>query len=61
MLVLDEPTAYIDRQNLSLLETTLRRLGAAAKSRGYQVFVITHEASLRGVFDQVVDLERAIA
>jgi DNA repair exonuclease SbcCD ATPase subunit len=61
MLVLDEPTAYIDRRHLSLLETTLRRLGAAAKSRGCQVFVITHEASLRGAFDQVVDLERAIA
>lgn len=60
MMVLDEPTAGLDARHLALLETALIGLGEAARSRGYQVIIITHQMSLERVFDQVITLEKAM-
>lgn len=58
MLVLDEPTAGLDEANLSYLREALPQLGAEARSRGLQVIVVTHEAFLKPVFDQVIELKK---
>lgn len=60
MMVLDEPTAGLDARHIDLLEVALRGLGEAARSRGCQVIIITHERRLEGVFDQVIELERIV-
>ena len=60
MLVLDEPTAGLDSRHIALLETALRQLGAAARSRGYQIVIITHDVRLERVFDQVISLGRSV-
>lgn len=60
MMVLDEPTAGLDARHIDLLEVALRGLGEAARARGCQVIIITHERRLEGVFDQVVELERIV-
>jgi DNA repair exonuclease SbcCD ATPase subunit len=61
MMILDEPTAGLDRRHVDLLETALRALGAKARSRGCQVVLVTHELSLEPVFDQVVRLGKSVA
>lgn len=61
MMVLDEPTAGLDSRHIVLLENALTGLKEVARSRGMQVIIITHELSLRGVFDQVITLDKAIA
>lgn len=61
MMVLDEPTAGLDRRHVDLLETALRALGAEARSRGCQVIIVTHELSLEDVFDQTIQLGKAVA
>jgi DNA repair exonuclease SbcCD ATPase subunit len=61
MMILDEPTAGLDRRHVDLLETALRALGAEARSRGCQVMLVTHELSLEPVFDQVVRLGKSVA
>lgn len=61
MMVLDEPTAGLDRRHVDLLETALRALGANARSRGCQVIIVTHELSLEDVFDQTIRLGKAVA
>ena len=59
-LALDEPTAGLDEQHLGLLQSTLSKLGAAARNRGCQVVIITHEKRLMGVFDHVIELNRPV-
>ena len=60
LLTLDEPTAGLDERHLSLLQSTLSKLGAAARNKGCQVIIITHEKRLRDVFDQVIELNRPV-
>lgn len=56
MLFLDEPTEYLDEDNLKCLSTALGKLGQLAEDRGLQVVVITHEANLAPLFDKVIEL-----
>lgn len=58
MMVLDEPTDGLDSDNKALAAEVFRRAGSIAKSRGHQIIVITHDASLETVFDQKFVLER---
>lgn len=60
MLVLDEPTAGLDAHHIALLEVALVRLGAAARSAGCQVIIITHDTRLERVFDQIIRFDRAV-
>ncbi len=56
LLCLDEPTAYLDSDNISCIRIALDRLRALSEARGLQCILITHESSLGGLFDQVVTL-----
>lgn len=56
LLVLDEPTAGLDEENLNCLETALNRLRAVSRSRGLQVILITHEKALHNRFDHEIVL-----
>jgi len=56
LLVLDEPTAWIDADNLSCLEQTLSKLNGIVKQRDQQIIIITHHEQLRRVFGSVIEL-----
>lgn len=60
LLILDEPTAGLDRRHVDLLETVFGQLGQVAKEQGCQVIIVTHEQSLESVFDQTIKLDRAV-
>ena len=55
-LVLDEPSAYLDTENIQHLQHVMLRLKAVTGSSGKQVLVITHEQSLMGFFDSMVQI-----
>lgn len=55
-LALDEPTAGLDRQNLAGITDTFSRIRERLRNAGGQVIVVTHEAELTRVFDQVIQL-----
>jgi chromosome segregation protein len=59
MLVLDEPTAGLDEQNLGCLPEALARLRELSEERGLQVFFVTHESQLTTVFDNIIELPAA--
>jgi zinc transport system ATP-binding protein len=54
VLVMDEPTAGVDRTSQGVLAGVLQRLGDA----GTTMLVVTHElAALRGVVDRIVEID----
>jgi len=56
MMSLDEPTAGLSAHNVGCLREALVTLATDSKNRGNQVIIITHEDSLRPVFDQVIEV-----
>lgn len=54
VLCLDEPTDGLDRERLTALRSALSAWRESSGTR--QCLVVTHERSLLGVFDQVIDL-----
>lgn len=59
LLCLDEPTAGLDEDNLSCLEVAIGRLRELSQARGLQVIMVTHDPSLDGLFDHVIQLQAA--
>lgn len=59
LLVMDEPTVFLDRDNVRCLHRALERLGRLSRDRNVQVVMVTHEESLVPYFDTVVNLGRA--
>jgi len=57
LLCLDEPTVFLDDNNIACLQDALNGMANDARSRGCQVIVITHEDRLRPAFDQLVEME----
>jgi DNA repair exonuclease SbcCD ATPase subunit len=55
-LSLDEPTASLDQHSLGALEVALGRLRDLSESTGLQCLLVTHEPSLAGLFDGVLQL-----
>ena len=54
VLVMDEPTAGVDRASQGVLAGVLQRLGDA----GTTMLVVTHElAALRGIVDRIVEVD----
>lgn len=54
VLVMDEPTAGVDRASQGVLAGVLQRLGEA----GTTMLVVTHElAALRGVVDRIIEID----
>ena len=56
VLVLDEPSNYLDTDNITHLQQLLLRLRETAGHTGRQLFVVTHEESLVGFFDHTITL-----
>jgi exonuclease SbcC len=55
LLVLDEPSVYLDSKNVGKLGTLLYSIKSLAKNLGLQVFISTHETSLMNHFDKIVN------
>jgi exonuclease SbcC len=56
VLVLDEPTVYLDHDRVDSVFRLLEHVRTYSKSAGLQVIVVTHEERLAGVFDGVIRL-----
>jgi len=55
LLVLDEPSVYLDSKNVVKLGTLLYNIKTLAKKLGLQVLISTHEKSLMNHFDSIID------
>jgi DNA repair exonuclease SbcCD ATPase subunit len=58
LLVLDEPTAFLDEDNISNMRELFIQVRSAIKNLGSQVLLVTHEKELKGVTDFVLDLSK---
>lgn len=56
LVVLDEPSNYLDKQNIQHLQEVLLELRSLAAQSDRQVIVVTHEAALVGFFDHTVTI-----
>ena len=56
LLSLDEPTAYLDDETIGRFADMLGKIKELAQNMNLQVLVSTHEAQLRGAFDQTVEI-----
>lgn len=57
LLILDEPSNYLDKSNLAQFQTLLLKLKELAGSTGRQIILVTHEESLMGFFDHTINLQ----
>lgn len=58
IMILDEPTAGVDKANVGHMADIFLKVGAYAKSKGAQLIVITHDESLQRAFNQTVMIGR---
>lgn len=58
LLVLDEPSNYLDADNIYHLQQLLLRMKETTCATGRQILLVTHEASLGGFFDNTITLRR---
>lgn len=58
MMILDEPTAGVDKANIANLTDVLTKVADFTKDKGMQLLVITHDESLQRAFDQVVHIDQ---
>ena len=56
LLILDEPTVFLDDDRIDSVYELLDRVKSYSKSAGLQLIVITHEKRLAGVADKVISL-----
>jgi len=56
LLSLDEPTAYLDDQNIGRFGDLLGQIKGIAKDMGIQVLMATHERSVMPFMDTIIDL-----
>jgi DNA repair exonuclease SbcCD ATPase subunit len=56
ILILDEPSNHLDKDNITHLQNLLLRLKELTGSTGKQIIIVTHEEQLSGFFDHVVKL-----
>jgi DNA repair exonuclease SbcCD ATPase subunit len=54
LLILDEPSNYLDKDNVVHLQQLLLKLKDLAGSTGKQIILVTHEESLKGFFDRSI-------
>jgi DNA repair exonuclease SbcCD ATPase subunit len=54
LLVFDEPSTYLDKDNIQHLQTLLLKLKEMSQHSGRQILVVTHEESLMSFLDHVV-------
>jgi len=56
VMILDEPTVYLDKNNVSAVAELLNHLKGYSRAAGIQLIVVTHEPQLADSFDQVISL-----
>ncbi len=56
LLVLDEPSAYLDKDNIQHLQVLLLKLREISRTKGRQILIVTHEDSLKGFLDHVITI-----
>lgn len=56
LLVLDEPSAYLDQDNIHHLQDLLVHLKELTSSSGRQILLVTHEPSLLGFVDHSITI-----
>ena len=56
LLVLDEPTAGLDSDNLDMLIEVLQQLASEARKQDWQILLVTHDTRLSRAMDHVLDL-----
>jgi len=56
LLTLDEPTQFLDEENVLALAPTVERLRELSASTGLQCLIVTHEPRLSAMFDHMIDL-----
>jgi len=55
-LSLDEPTAYLDDNNIAHMGELLEKVGAVARNKGLQILMATHEKAIMPFLDTKIDL-----
>ena len=58
LISLDEPTTYLDKENVGNICVLFEKIKDIAKSMGLQIITATHEPSLMSVCDTVIDLNK---
>lgn len=56
LLILDEPTVFLDDDRIDAVFALLERVKSYSKSAGLQLIIVTHEQRLAGVFDKIIRL-----
>lgn len=56
LMVLDEPTVFLDDDHVDIVVELLTRVKSYAKGKGMQLLVVTHERRLTSVFDQIIEV-----
>ena len=57
LIALDEPTAYLDEDNLEFVAGLIENIPRIFQEMGTQIIVITHERTLVSAFDHVIDVK----
>jgi DNA repair exonuclease SbcCD ATPase subunit len=57
LLVLDEPSNHLDKDNIQHLQALLLHLKQMSTHSGRQILIVTHEDSLMGFLDHVVEIK----
>jgi exonuclease SbcC len=58
MMILDEPTAGVDKSNLDNLTEILKNVSVYTKDKGMQLIIITHDEALQRAFDQTIVISK---
>ncbi len=56
LLILDEPTVFLDEDHIQSVYALLERVKSYSKQAGLQLIIVTHEKALAGVADRVIQL-----
>lgn len=59
LLVLDEPSVYLDKDNIYHLQDLLVRLKELSNASGRQILLVTHEESLLGFVDHAIEIGKS--
>lgn len=54
--VLDEPTAFIDKDNIDAMKEAFLALNNFAKNKGLAIFIATHEERLYPIFNNIIEV-----
>ncbi len=52
--VLDEPTAYVDKKNITAMRDSFSNLNIFAKQKGMTILIATHEEELLSIFNDLI-------